>query len=65
MAAAQPPEVRLGRGRELLDDLDAPDLTHQFRQHRRLVAKAGADLQSHLMWLEIEEIGHDGDDEGL
>jgi hypothetical protein len=45
------------------DDLDGVDLTDQLRQHGRLVAAAGADLQHVVAGLRIDGLGHVGDDE--
>jgi len=50
---------------KLLDDLDAVDLLHQFRENRRLVADPGADLEHGVSGLRLEQVGHERDDERL
>jgi hypothetical protein len=65
VAAALARQPLLGLLGELFDDLDAVDLAHQRREDRRLIAQAGADLQDPVAGLQVEKIGHQGDDEGL
>jgi hypothetical protein len=50
---------------ELLDDLDAPHSANELTEHGRLIAKAGADLQHDVVLPRLQQIGHDGNDEGL
>ena len=55
-----------GRGlAELGDDLDRADLPDERRQHRRLVARTGPNLEHHVVRLGLEEVGHQRHDEGL
>ncbi len=50
---------------ELLDELDAVDLIHQFREDRGLITYTGTDLQRYVARPQLEQIGHERDDEGL
>ena len=47
---------------ESLDDFDGENLLHQFRQNRRLVPRASADLQDPLFPSEPKRICHIGND---
>ena len=50
---------------ELFDELDAVDMLCQQSQDRRLIAQPGPDLQHRIRGPHIEQVGHDGNDEGL
>ena len=58
----QPRPRRLGK-RAIA--LDADHLAGEPRQDRRLVARAGADLEHAMLRLHVELLGHVGDDVGL
>jgi hypothetical protein len=47
------------------ETLDGQHLSRQARQDRGLVAGAGADLEHAMLLLQLELLGHVGDDEGL
>jgi hypothetical protein len=40
-------------------------IEHQLGQDRRLVARTGAELQHHITRLDLEKVGHEGDDQRL
>ena len=42
--------------------LDRDHLAHELREHRRLIARAGADLEDAMLGARREELGHAGDD---
>jgi hypothetical protein len=58
----QPPSSLLG---ELRDQFDAEDALRELRQDRRLVAQPGTDFQHAVARTDVEQVGHDGDDERL
>ena len=60
---AEPGEDPRGLLAEWLVDLDRVDRLHQRRQHRRLVAAAGADLEDTIGGPWLEPLGHVGDHE--
>jgi hypothetical protein len=59
------PQACLGLLGELLDDLDAPHPANELTEHGRLIAQAGADLQHDIVLPRLQQIGHNGDHEGL
>src|SRR3569832_2696792 len=65
IAVTQSREPRCRFGRQSGNDLDAVHLSNQPRQHRSLIAATGADLQYDIARLGLQQIGHEGDDEGL
>src|SRR5437867_2080698 len=52
----------LGQAGQPLDRADAP---RQLRQHRGLIAGAGADLEDLFLTVQLEELRHEPDDVGL
>src|SRR2546426_2286397 len=52
----------LGQARQSFDRADPP---RELGEHRRLVTRAGADLEDLLMAVELEELRHEADDVGL
>ena len=55
---AEPRQRRRRLASETVDDLDAVDLVGDLRQHRRLVAAAGSDLEHLGTGRQLEQIGH-------
>ena len=54
-----------GARRERRHDLHRVDLGHELGQHRRLIARPGAELERHVVGLRLQQIGHQRDDIGL
>ena len=52
-------------GRELRDHLDRADAAGKLGKHRSLIARAGAYLEYGVLWLQVEQLGHQGDDKRL
>src|SRR3569623_1478260 len=65
IVVTQPREPRCRFGRQYGNDLDAVHLSNQPRQHRSLIAATGTDLQYDIARLGLQQIGHEGDNEGL
>src|SRR6185436_15596414 len=51
--------------RELPDELDAVYVSRQRGDDGRLIPEAGPDFEHRVLRLDIEQIGHQRDDEGL
>ena len=62
---AEPREPPAGLPGQRLHDLDGVDLCGQLREHRRLISRAGADLEGAPAWLDLEQVGHERNDVGL
>lgn len=60
--AAELVESRPRGGGELVDNLDREDMLRQRREHSRLVAGAGAELEDLLTPLELERLAHQRND---
>ena len=54
-----------GARSERRHDLDRVDLGHQLGEHRRLIARPGAELEGDVVGLRRQQIGHQRDDVGL
>src|SRR5262245_42098248 len=65
VAAALPTQSLLCLSGELFDDFDAVHLPRQLREDRRLVAQPGADLEHGIVFAEVQQIGHQRDNERL
>jgi hypothetical protein len=65
IAVTEPTEALARLGGQRLDPLGAVDALHQARQHRRLVARAGAHLEHLVAVPDLEQIRHQRNDVGL
>jgi len=65
VGAAEPPQRGLGALRQWFDDFKGENLRHQFREHGRLISRAGADFQHAIGGLRCQGLGHEGHDVGL
>src|SRR5262245_30592577 len=65
IGAALPLQSLLRLLGELFDHLDAVDLGGQLREHRGVIAQAGADLEHGVTGADVEQVGHQRDNERL
>ena len=65
VVVSQSLQVSPGTFGEGVDDLDGAHLSHQFCEHRGLIAAAAADLQHAIFRLGLKLGGHESHDEGL
>ena len=50
---------------KLFDDFNGVYLACEPREHGRLIAKSGTDFENAVVGLDVEQIGHQGDDKRL
>src|SRR3984893_7794646 len=62
---AQAVQALFGLCAELLDDFHAVHLACELSEDRRLITKAGADLEHHILGTDVEQIRHQRYNEGL
>ncbi len=65
IAIAKLMQARLGMAGKLLNHFHGPDLASKLGQDGRLVAETCADLEHSLMRLQVQQVRHQGADEGL